>query len=148
LDEWYQADSTSETYATTYIKNNYKAMIAIGGKNGDGIIWYTGPTNGLSATSSYTLSKMGMPVSATIGLGYYGEMFSSQFGDGYNSSTSIWLMTRWGTLNDLVVFDNSVVSGASASTYYMMVRPSMYLKSNVKIVSGSGMQNDPYVITQ
>ena len=28
------------------------------------------------------------------------------------------------------------------------VRPSMYLKSDVKIVSGSGMPHDPYVITQ
>ena len=44
LEEWYQADSTSETYATTYIKDNYKAMIATSGENGDNVVWYTGPT--------------------------------------------------------------------------------------------------------
>ena len=150
LEEWYQADSTSETYATTYIKDNYRAMIAT---NGDGVVWYTGPASGIGY--DYTLSKTGTPVSATIGLGYYGEMFSSHFGDGYAAAlyTYTWLMTVssnyssdywsyvWYLEYDGLAFDSDPTMDYSA-------RPSFYLKSNVKIVSGSGMPNDPYLITQ
>ena len=145
LEEWYQADSTSETYSTIYIKDNYKSMIATSGENGDNVVWYTGPTSGTG--DDYTLAKTGTPVSATIGLGYYGEMFSSQFGDGYSSSTSTWLMTIYTSS-----YIWSVNNYGSANYYYPTnshgVRASMYLKSDVKIVSGSGMPYDPYVITQ
>ena len=145
LEEWYQADSTSETYATTYIKDNYKAMIATSGENGDNVVWYTGPTSGTGY--DYTLAKTGTSVSATIGMGYYGEMFSSQFGDGSSSSTYTWLMTIysgsyvWYVLgNGFAINDSPTISNG--------VRPSMYLKSDVKIVSGSGMPHDPYEISQ
>ena len=120
-------------------------MIATSGENGDNIVWYTGPTSGTG--EDYTLSKTGTPVSATIGLGYYGEMFSSQFGDGSGSSTNTWLMTIysssyvWGVYN----YGRADYDGPTSSRG---VRPSMYLKSDVKIVSGSGMPHDPYVITQ
>ena len=145
LEEWYQADSTSETYETTYIKNNYKAMIATSGENGDGVVWYTGPTSGIGY--DYTLSKTGTPVSATIGLGYYGEMFSSQFGDGEGSSINTWLMT--------IASSNSVKEVASLGFSYTKqihyshgVRPSFYLKSNVKITGGNGQPGNPYTLTQ
>ena len=146
LEEWYQADSTSETYATTYIKDNYKAMIATGGENGDGIMWYTGPTLPTSPRD-YTLAKTGTPVSATIGLGYYGEMFSNQFGNGYGTSSYTWLMTIYS--NSGVWYVNDLGSASNSSpTNSRGARPSMYLKSDVKIVSGSGMPHDPYTLTQ
>ena len=143
LEEWYQADSTSETYATTYIKDNYKAMIATATE--EKVEWYTGPTSGIDI--DYTLSKQGTPVSATIGLGYYGEMFSSQFGDGYSSSTNTWLMTIYsssGVWN--VYYDGSAYNSSPTSS--RGVRPSMYLKSDVKIADGFGMPHDPYILTQ
>ena len=145
LEEWYQADSTSETYATTYIKDNYKEMIATSGENGDNVVWYTGPTSGNG--NDYTLSKTGTPVSATIGLGYYGEMFSSQFGDGYGSSTYTWLMTICASLNVWIV-NYTGNAGSSLPGNQNGVRASMYLKSDVKIVSGSGMPHDPYILIQ
>ena len=140
LEGWYQADSTSETYATTYIKDNYKAMIAT---SGDGVVWYTGPTSGTGY--DYTLAKTGTPVSATIGMGYYGEMFSSQFGNGMDSSAEHWLMTIfssshvWYGRNYGDTYDCSPTASNG-------VRPSFYLKSGVKIASGSGMPHDPYEI--
>ena len=142
LEEWYQADSTSETYSTIYIKDNYKAMIATGGEN---IIWYTGPTSGIG--HDYAKSKTGTPVSATIGLGYYGEMFSSNFGDGRDSSTCTWLMTIYSSALVLFFSSGGSVSISSPTSSYG-VRPSFYLKSDVKIVSGSGMPHDAYEITQ
>jgi len=148
LEEWYQADSTSETYATTYIKDNYKAMIATSGENGDNVVWYTGPTSPTgSSIYDYTMAKTGTPVSATIGLGYYGEMFSSQFGDGYNSSTDTWLMTIYSSSYVWYVNDRGY-AGSNNPTGSYGVRASMYLKSDVKIVSGSGMSHDPYILTQ
>jgi len=143
LEGWYQANSTSTTYATTYIKDNYKRMIATATE--EKVEWYTGPTSGIGR--DYTLSKTGTPVSATIGLGYYGEMFSSQFGDGYNSSTTTWLMTKSSSSYVLRVSYGDTASYNSPADSYG-VRPSMYLKSDVNIVSGSGMQNDPYILTQ
>ena len=148
LKEWYQADSTSETYATTYIKDNYKAMIATSGEDDDNVVWYTGPTSPtVPSRYDYTMAKTGTPVSATIGLGYYGEMFSSQFGDGYASSTDTWSMTIYSSSNVWHVRSYGYADFDSL-TYSYGVRPSMYLKSNVKIVSGSGMPNDPYTLTQ
>ena len=145
LEEWYQADSTSETYSTIYIKDNYKAMIATSGENGDNVVWYTGPTSGTG--NDYTLAKTGTSVSATIGLGYYGEMFSSQFGDGYKSSTYTWLMTIYSSSYVWGVYDFGHANYLRPSFSYG-VRPSMYLKPDVKIVSGSGMPHDPYILTQ
>jgi len=146
LEDWYQADSTSATYSTIYIKDNYKAMIATSGENGDNVVWYTGPTSPTSP-SDYTLSKTGTPVLATIGLGYYGEMFSSQFGGGYNSSIDTCLMTIYSSWNVWGVYSFGTANFYSTNNSYG-VRPSMYLKSNVKIVSGSGMPHDPYILTQ
>ena len=145
LEEWYQADSTSETYATTYIKDNYKMMIATSGENGDNVVWYTGPTSGTGY--DYTLAKTGTPVLATIGLGYYGEMFSSQFGDGNNSSTYTWLMTIYSSSNVWLVNYNGYASHSSPTNSFG-VCASMYLKSDVKIVSGNGQPTSPYIITQ
>ena len=147
LEEWYQADSTSETYATTYIKDNYKAMIATSGENGDNVVWHTGPTSGVRETSTYTLAKTGTPVSATIGLPYYGEMFSSHFGAGESSSTTTWLVTIY---SDYYTWGVSYVGFAEdfSTTGSRGVRPSMYLKSNVKITGGNGQPGNPYTLTQ
>jgi len=142
LENWYQADSTSQTYATTYIKDNYKTMIATA--NDNKVVWYTGPTSGTGF--DYSLSKTGTPISATIGLGYYGEMFSSQFGGGYNSSTDTGLMTIYSS-SSYWGFNSDNNGGGGSPTTSSNFRPSMYLKSDVKIVSGSGMPNDPYEIT-
>ena len=147
LEEWYQADSTSETYSTIYIKDNYKAMIATSGEDGDGVEWYTGPTSPTEPLRyDYTLAKTGTPVSATIGLGYYGEMFSSQFGDGYGSSTTTWLMTIYSSSR---VWSVHYYGDAryNSLTNSRGVRASMYLKSDVKIVSGNGQFSSPYEIS-
>ena len=127
-------------YNGTSINSTYKSMIAT-----DGIEWYTGPDDGTGY--DYTLSKSGTTVATPIGLGYYGEMFASQFGAGFGSSTTTWLMTKY---SGSYVW---LVSG-SGNTYLRRpndsngVRPSFYLKSDVKITDGTGMPHDPYEISQ
>ena len=125
-------------YNGTSINTTYKNMIAT-----DGIKWYTGPV-----TTDYTKSKTGTTVVTPIGLGYYGEMFSSQFGDGYNSSVNIWLITRYSTSSIVGINDNSY-SNPFTPTNTRGARPSFYLKANVKIGdSGTGMPHSPFEIIQ
>jgi len=143
LEEWYNADSTSETYADTYINNSYKKLIATA--QDDKILWYTGSA---SSSYDYTLSKIGTSVSATIGLGYYGEIFSSPIEVGNLSNPfleRIWLMTKYSSSNVWYVNVYGTASNDSPTSTYG-VRPSFYLKSHVKIVSGSGLPHNPYEI--
>ena len=127
-------------YNGTSIGTTYKNMIAT-----EGIIWYTGSSTD-SGSINYTLSKTGTAVEAPIGLPYYGEMFSSQFGDGEGFSTAFWLITRNGTQGVRYIDPDS-------TAYYQSpageqgVRPSFYLKTNVGIIGGTGQTGTPYEIT-
>lgn len=144
MNDWYNATSENDeagTYTGLYISSTYKAMIAT---STEGVKWYTGAG---TSTYDYTQSKTGTPVSTPIGLGYYGEMFSTQFGSGYDSSTNTWLMTKYGGSNVWYV-NNYGRARSSSPTTSNGARPSMYLKSDVKITGGKGMENDPYEISQ
>ena len=143
LNDWYNATSesdTSGTYTGLYLEKTYKDMIAT---SDDGIMWYIGPDDGTSY--DYTKATEGTAIEAIIGLGRYGEMFSTQFGDGSSASTATWLMTKYSGSDILYVSSTgTTVNSGPTNTYG--ARPSFYLKSNVKIESGSGLPNDPYEI--
>ena len=143
LENWYQADSTSTTYASTYINDTYKAMIATAS---DGVVWYTGPSGGTNY--DYTLSKTGTAVSATIGLSMYGELFTDQFGTGakWANRNNVWLITIQGSSKLWDIYQAGGYQGPPP-TDTCGVRPSFYLKSDVKIVSGLGLPSNPYEIT-
>ena len=143
LENWYQANSLSETYKDSFIMDGYKAMIAT---KEEGVVWYKGPDSG-GTDYDYTLAKTGTPISATIGLNRYGEMFSGQFGDGWETSYSMsWLITKSSDTLPWRLNGNCGVYSYTPNNA-LGVRPSMYLKSNVKITSGTGMPHDPYQIT-
>ena len=145
LDDWYNATSesdTSGTYTGLYLSEMSKAMIAT---TTDGIRWYAGPDDGTSY--DYTKALDGTAIEATIGLPRYGEMFSTQFGTGYSTSTNTWLMTKYSSSNVWYIY-NDGSDGKYIPTNTNGVRPSMYLKSDVKITGGSGMPHDPYTISQ
>lgn len=128
-------------YTGTSINSTYKSMIET-----NGIVWYQGPTDGIN--DDYTKSKQGTAVSATIGLGRYGEMFTSQYGSSSSSSSPIWIITRKSN-NQLYEIDNyGTGSKTLKPTESSGVRPAFYLKSNVKISSGTGLPNNPYEIVQ
>ena len=44
------------------------------------------------------------------------------------------------------IFRNGSLSGTTANTGYYMVRPSIYLKSNIRISGGTGTSSDPYTL--
>ena len=83
--------------------------------------------------------------SGYVGLPRYGEMFASQQGNGYNSSSTIWLITPY---SPSIVWD--VYLNGDADDNYPFntkgARPSINLKSNIVITGGSGIKSDPFTI--
>lgn len=123
-----------------YLKNWYNDMPTIYKKmiatDQDGILWYQGPENGVG--NDYTKSKSGIGISAKIGLPYLGEVFSSQFGSGPENSISTWLMTKGSTSWVWVNNKYNADQVGSPVSVPCGVRPSMYLKSVVKIGDTNG----------
>ena len=117
----------------------------------DGVLWYQSLATG--PIYDYTKSKTGTGISATIGLPYYGEMFSTQFGGNLNSAVGVWMMTRI-INNGIYWISNNGKTAEAPPTLSKGVRPSMYLKSSVKIGdvdgdgdAGNGTKEKPYEIT-
>ena len=84
-----------------------------------------------------------------VGLLRRGEMFATQQGTGSSNSIDVSLITK---------YSSSVVIGVwgvvkdGGGTYYSPtsahgVRPSYYLKSSTSILSGSGTELDPYIVS-
>ena len=80
-----------------------------------------------------------------IGLPRYGEMFSTQQAGGYYNSIDMWLMNRR-SATSVRYSSNLGINNDSSATYTYGARPTVHLKSTVKILSGSGTENDPYVV--
>ena len=80
-----------------------------------------------------------------VGLPRYGEMFASQQGNGYNSSSDMWLITPKGSS---LVWDvrSSGYLNHNDLSYARTARPSINLKSNIVITGGSGTKSDPFTI--
>ena len=80
-----------------------------------------------------------------VGLPRYGEMFASQQGSGFSSSSYMWLITPysssdvWG-VNSLGQGSRNSPSGTSGG------RPSINLTSEIVITSGKGTPNLPFEI--
>ena len=132
-------------YLTSYVDSSYSSMIE------DSTIWYLGTVgNG----TSYKLAKYvdinmssttTSTASAKVGLLRLGELMSGQF-DRNGNNTSYWTLTPFSTsyvhcVNRYGDVNNYSPSDASS------VRPSVNLKSNVQITSGTGVKSDPFVIS-
>ena len=142
------------TYLTDYIGSTYSNMIE------DSTIWYLGTvgrgTNYRLAkyTDTVMSSLTNSTTNAKVGLLRMGELMAGQFEryavKGGTSSTgltkSYWTLTPYDSTEVRYVLD-SCSAGDYPSTWANGVRPSLNLKSNVKITSGTGTKSDPFVIT-
>ena len=81
-----------------------------------------------------------------VGLPRYGEMFASQQGSGYNSSSNIWLITPDSSSIVWIVSNGGYGSSSANPSNSNGARPSINLKSNIVITGGSGTKNDPFTI--
>ena len=72
-------------------------------------------------------------------------MFATQQAKGSSNSIGFWLMNRAESNTWLVVANGYGHTGYSPTNTYG-ARPTVHLKSSVKIISGSGTEDDPYVV--
>ncbi len=72
---------------------------------------------------------------------YYGITYRTSY---LNNGLNWWTLTPYSSTHFNVISAVGVYSYAPASTNSVGVRPSINLKSNVKIVSGDGTLNNPY----
>ena len=102
-------------------------------------------TNNTTETTKDCVKTTSIWNSGYVGLPRYGEMFASQQGNGYNSSSTIWLITPY---SPSIVWD--VIHNGYADDNYPFntkgARPSINLKSNIVITGGSGIKSDPFTI--
>ena len=140
-------------YLTSYVDSAYSNMIE------DNTTWYLGTVG--SGTSyklaKYTDTNMSSTTSNTtnakVGLLRSGELMSGQFeryavkGESSNTglTTSYWTLTPYSTSGvRLVIYDGN--ANRYTPTFAYGVRPSINLKSNVQITSGTGTKSDPFQI--
>ena len=143
-DTWYKSLDTSYknmiVESTYYIGTvpkslrNYKASICATASN-------TVTTKDCEKTTSTWVGLVGLP--------RYGEMFASQQGNGPSSSQSMLLMNPYSTSRVWYVHlngDGSYTSPDGDTVY--AGRPSINLKSNIKITGGKGTKDNPFEISE
>jgi len=117
----------------------------------DSTTWYLGT---VGSGTSYKLAKYAdtsmagytKSTDAKIGLLRMGELMSGQF-DRDGNNTSYWTLTPYSSSNVLYVRNRGNAISNSPSSYSIGARPSMNLKSNVQITSGTGTKSDPFVLS-
>ena len=131
--------------SNTYLTSDQVNMIE------DNTTWYLGT---VGSGVNYKLAKyqdatgsslITSTTTAKIGLLRLGELMSGQF-DKYGNNTTYWTLTPYSTSNVRVVSKH----GGSGDNSLMNLngsRPSMNLKSTIKIVSGTGTKSSPFVLS-
>ena len=132
----------------TYLTSDQVNMIE------DNTTWYLGT---VGSGANYKLAKYQdatgnnlttSTITAKIGLLRLGELMAGQFDreDRESNNTTYWTLTPYDTARVRYVFDDGFGYSYSPSSSYGS-RPSMNLKSTVKIVSGKGTKSAPFVLS-
>jgi len=135
-NDWYDSLSFKEKLTS----GNYYLGLGTSGYNYKKSICSTDTTDKVSSCIKQTSYPF------MVGLLRYGEMFATQQGAGYNNSISMWLITKRSPTN--VWYSNGNGNGyydSPTNTYGS--RPTYYLKSEIRILSGSGTELDPYIVS-
>ena len=134
LDPSYQNMIVESTYyiGTNTGSTGYKASICATASN-------TVATKDCEKTTSTWIGLVGLP--------RYGEMFASQQESGYSSSSAMWLMNPYSTSYVWNVYNDGSGNSYSPSNS-SGGRPSINLKSNIKITGGNGTKDNPFEISE
>ena len=138
---WYNSLDTS--YQNMIVESTYY----IGTNTGD-----TGYKASICSTVSNTVTtkdceKTTSTWTGLVGLPRYGEMFASQQGSGFSSSYNIRLINPYSS-DDIWTL---ALNGASTNDHWSYSRggrPSINLKSNIKITGGNGTKDNPFEISE
>ena len=119
----------------------------------DSTTWYLG-TVGSGSSYSYKNAKYtdasGTAITSNVaetkvGLLRFGELMSGQF-NRYGNNTFYWTLTPYNSSNVRFVYSYGGANYYSPSGNSYGVRPSVNLKSNVQITSGTGTESDPFTL--
>ena len=102
-------------------------------------------TNDTTETTKSCTKTTSIWNSGYVGLPRYGEMFASQQGNGHNSSSDMSLITPYNSSNVWYVYHLGSGYGHDPSNT-SVVRPMVFLKSNVVITGGDGTKTNPFTI--
>jgi hypothetical protein len=75
-------------------------------------------------------------------------MFSAQMGTGSNASSTMWVITPRSTPYIRVIDSVGRIAYAQYKPSIRAAKPTITLKSGIKIVDGSGTKNDPFEISE
>ena len=155
----YGSGTTTDSYWDYYLNNtwyheitaNYKNMLVEG-------TYYLGTTSNsykgaICTAPSNTVTTKDCPKTTSTWTGYvglprYGEMFASQQGNYFTSSSYMWLITPSSSTKVWYIYSYGNGSGNLPESTTYATRPSLYLTSSVKITSGTGTPTDPYEISE
>ena len=117
----------------------------------DDTTWYLGH---VASGASYKLSKYNdinmsdltnSTTNTKVGLLRYGELMSGQF-DRYGSNNDYFSLTSYIFKTNIGVIVTNGLFRSSSTTTALGITPSLNLKSNVIITSGTGTKSDPFEI--
>ncbi len=83
-----------------------------------------------------------------VGLVRIGEMFAAQQLDYESSPPTLWTLTPFDDVENRIVHESNTLWHHATWGGYHVVHPTLYLKDNVKISSGTGLFNSPFVISE
>ena len=141
-DTWYTYLNTPNTGYFDTLKSTYGELFDSG-------LYYLGITDynyklGVCANttsgSTKDCTKTSEVGTFNIGLPRYGEMFATQ-----QKRDSMWLINRFSSSYDWYI-DVNAEGHYHNPTYEYKARPTVHLKSTVKILSGTGTESDPYIV--
>ena len=150
-------NGTSDDYWDYYLNNTWynslasKSMLDKGTyyiKQTDDVPNYKNSlcnTNNTTETTKNCVKTTSVWNAGYVGLPRCGEMFASQQGEGYDSSSDMWLITPYISYHVWHVHKGNVYNHDYPSNAYG-ARPSINLKSNIVITGGTGTKSDPFTI--
>lgn len=118
----------------------------------DGVYWNIGVTSSTSTSGStqYNIEKESQTsITLKVGLMYasdYGYAMNSDYKNNWLFPKGYeWTMTTYSASNPVYIVSSGNLSSNFAYSGYA-VRPVLYLKSNVYVISGDGSEGNPYKI--
>ena len=139
---WY--NSLSSANKNLLVSNTYY-LAPMRGTNYKATICSDNDLRGLTTKTCTKYTDANNTFTGKVGMLRLGEIFASQIEIG-NSPSILWLITRDSTNSYLRVIQPGGYVQKDAPTITAAVKPTITLKDTVKILSGSGTIQDPYVV--
>ena len=162
-------NTTCETYCYSYYTSSSKPVAKCDytqngiASSGDyynmiynGVYWNIGFDGSSPTTTGKTQyeKEKAIQTSSTLKIGL---MYASDYGYAMNSTDDYknnwlftkgleWTMTAYSSTNPVHVAYNGGLNGTASAYVGYAVRPVLYLKSNVYVISGDGSEGNPYKI--